>query len=276
MAVLWGSLTSLAIGFGDLCYARVSNRMALVTLMVLSSVGGVAMGLVALPLIDGAISWNATLVGLGSGSVMGVALILYLQAMKITTISVTSPITAVLAALLPVVWEVVVDEELPSGWVATGAAVALGSLTLTTWSPESKGRVWAGARWAIGSGALYGVGNIVLGQADDGTGAWPAVFHRGAGVIIFGLGVLVVGLPKLPPLGTRRLVFLGGMLGNVAVVCFLFGVETGDLGVLSVAASLFPVVSVTLLFLFAAHPARWWQGVGVLGAVAGVALIAAG
>ncbi|MDG2027018.1 MAG: DMT family transporter [Acidimicrobiales bacterium] len=276
MAVLWGTLTSLMIGFGDLAYARVSNRMSVITLMIMSSIGGVGVGVLALLVIDSELSSNAIVVGVSAGAVMGAALAFYLQAMKVTTISISSPITAVLAALVPLMWEIVVDDRVPSGLVVGGAVVALVSLTVTTWSPESKGHIRLGAQWAVLSGSCYGVGNLLLGQAAEGSGVWPAIAHRSIGVVMFAVLALALGLPRLPPISTRRAVLIGGVLGNIAIVCFLFGVETGDLGVLSVTASLFPTVSVTLLFLFAGHSVRWWQGIGVLGAVAGVVLIAVG
>lgn len=276
MAALWGSLTSLAIGFGDLAYAKVSGRMALITLMITASFGGVVAATLALVVIDSEFSANALWVGVGAGAVMGSALALYLQAMKVTSVSVSAPITAVLAALLPMLWEAVVDDDLPSGLVMVGALVALGSLSLTTLSPESTGRVRLGVQWAALSGICYGVGNIVLGQADEAAGVWPAITHRLTGTAMFIALAVALGLPKLPPTGSRRRVFIGGMLGSAAIVCFLLGVETGELGVLSVTASLFPAVSVTLLFLFVGHPMRWWQAVGIAGAIGGVALIAVG
>lgn len=276
MAALWGSLTSLAIGFGDLAYAKVSARMALFTLMILGSLGGVVAGALALFVVDSELSSNAVAVGFGAGAVMSSALALYLQSLKVTSVSVAAPITAVLAAVLPMIWEAVVDDALPSGLVAVGAAVALGSLALTTLSPESTGRLRLGVQWAALAGVCYGVGNIVLGQADEAAGVWPAIILRVTGMAMFFGLALRLRLPRLPPAGTRRRVFVGGMLGSVAVVCFLLGVETGELGVLSVTASLFPAVSVTLLFLFAGHPLRWWQVVGVTGAIGGVALIAVG
>jgi drug/metabolite transporter (DMT)-like permease len=276
MVVFWGCATAVLIGLGDLMLARITDRTSIISLMVVSSSGGVVTGLLAVAVIDSEISVDAIALGALAGLAMGAALAFYLRAMTVATIAITSPVTAVLSALWPLLYEVVVDDVSPSAIVLGGVGLALLSLALTTWSPETKGSIAAGLRWAALSGTCYGAGNIILGHVDEAAGMWPSVSHRVVGVAMFIALATTLRLPPRPPVGSRASAFVGGVFGTLALVAFLLGVQAGSLGVLSVTAGLFPAVSVTLLALFLGHPLRWWQAIGIGGAIAGVGVIAIG
>ncbi len=72
------------------------------------------------------------------------------------------------------------------------------------------------------------------------------------------------------------LAFLAGAVGTLGLVAYVLGTQRESLGAVAVTGAMFPAVSAGLLYRFGDHPLRWWQGFGIIGAVAGIALIAVG
>ena len=276
MAVIWGSLAALFIGFADLALIRVSGKASIVTIMVLVSAGGVLVSGLAMALIPSQIQVADLGLGALAGIAMGGALALYVVSMRATTVSVTSPIVAVLSALYPFLYGLIVKGESASTLALIGVAVGLVSLVVTTWSPESVGKLLRGVVLALLAGTSYGVGSILLGETTELSGMWPAATHRLTGVVMFLVTATLLGVPRVPAAGLRAASFLAGMLGTGGLVAFLIGVQTGSLSIVAVTTGMFPAVSVGLLHLFAGHPLRWWQAIGIAGAIGGVALIAVG
>ena len=69
---------------------------------------------------------------------------------------------------------------------------------------------------------------------------------------------------------------LGGGVGGLALLSFVYGTQRYDLAIVGVTGSLFPAVSAYLLYRFLGRPLRWWQAVGIAGVLAGTSLIALG
>lgn len=157
MSAFWGSLASVLIGLADLCAAKVTPRMAVMTLTGTAMLGGVIAAVLGLPLVESELRVDDLLLGAIGGVSMAAALAFYLKAMSVASISVTSPATAVQIALWPFAYDVVIDDARPSALAWLGVLVALASLFFTTWSPESKGRILAGLERLRAVGQLAGI-----------------------------------------------------------------------------------------------------------------------
>ena len=203
MAAFWGSLAALCIGFADLALIRVSGKASIVTILVLLSAGGVLMSGVAMAVIPSQMEPVDLGLGALAGLAMGAGLALYVLSMRATSVSVASPIVAVLSSLCPFLYGMFVKAESASTMALIGVAIGLVSLGVTTWSPESVGRLLQGVSMALLAGLSYGVGGIVLGETSELSGMWPATTHRVTGVVIFLLTATVLGLPRVPEPGLR-------------------------------------------------------------------------
>lgn len=62
---------------------------------------------------------------------------------------------------------------------------------------------------------------------------------------------------------------MGALLG-----AYVSASQCYDLAIVGVTGSLFPAVTVYLLYRFLGHPLRWWQAVGSAGAITGTARMA--
>ena len=70
-----------------------------------------------------------------------------------------------------------------------------------------------------------------------------------------------------------RGLFFAGALG---MVCWSICSQRGDLVTVSVVSSTSPAVVAVLAVAFDEDQVRWWQAIGIAGAIAGTALIALG
>ncbi len=275
MSVLLGTLSAFFIGLGDLCVGRVLRAVHVVSLTTAASLGALGSGAIGLLIVRSEFIAADFAMGVLSGCFMGVGLVFYFKGMQSASVGIVAPISAVQLALWPLGYDVIRGAR-PSLLAWLGVVIAMVSLVLTTVSPELGNKVAAGVRSGVLAGSFYGIGIVVLSVTDPASGMWPAVAHRSSGVVVFAIAAVFLGLPSFPSPGQRWFSLLGGILGGFGLVAYLYGAQNYSLGVVAVTSAMFPAFSSFLLYRFGDHPLRWWQGIGIAGAVSGVALIALG
>lgn len=277
MAILLGLLVALSYGAGDFLGGLSSRRLDAVAVVQVSQ----ACGLVALlltVLVPGQELLAAdALRGAAAGSVGLVGVALLYRGLARGAMAIVAPITAVGAAVLPVVWGLL-DGERPGTTALVGAAIALVAIGLVS-SPQDGGEALEGrgreVTLTLVAGAAFGVVFILLGGTSDDSGLWPVLVMRVASVSLVTLALLARGrAPRLPPPGTRALVATAGILDVSANGLFVFAAREGLLSTVSVVSSLYPAATVVLAAaLLHEHPDRR-QRVGLVAALLGVFLIA--
>jgi len=105
---------------------------------------------------------------------------------------------------------------------------------------------------------------------------WPAVTQRFSAFAAVAVLALASSVPVLLPRALAKFGILGGIMGGIGMVAWVVGAQRGDLGTVSVVASTYPAVVVLLAWKFDEDDLRWWQALGVVGAIAGTAFIAVG
>ena len=242
------------------------------------AIGIEAVGFIALPVVLLLLPFrlNGFEAGLafGGGAVGGLGLIAFYRAMAMNLIGVVAPVTAVVAAALPVsVGLLFGGERLHAGQLA-GIAAGLVAIALI----NGGGEVSRGARAAIGLAVLAGLG----------FGMFFVLFHRasGAGATAFVAGRLgstvaavCFGLVSRAALVPRREVWpllgVGGALDGLGVVLFLFATFHGLLSLSSLLTSFYPVFTVLCARVFLHERMVLIQAAGAVLALAAVVLIAA-
>ncbi len=272
MPILLGVLASLAIGISDTCGRASAKRADSVShVSVQMFVGAIVAVPVALILGSQLIGVDV-IKGALSGVSIAIGLSIVYKAMSEASSAVVAPTAAVLAAVLPLGWDLIGGTRL-STLAGIGCAIALVSLGLTTFDPDLGDRVKTGLFWAVIGGTFFGLSIVFVGDTSTESGAWPAAIQRLTGFVAM---IPVARQRKVPltlPPGVRRFGLLGGIAGAVGMVAWAIGAQQGDLGTVSIAAATYPAV-VAVLTLFDGDRLRWWQGLGILGAIAGTILIA--
>jgi drug/metabolite transporter (DMT)-like permease len=286
VAVLVGLLASVAYGAADFIGGVVSKRNNVFTVLLWGQFTGMALVLAGLPLLaDGPLTGDTALLG-GAAGVAGVLGAAFLfQGLARGRMSVVAPITAVLAASLPVLFGLLTGER-PSTVTLVGVAVALAAIALVSAAPgpgtsrdERTGflsRAAAeGVPEGLGAGFFFAVFFVLLDGVDDAAGLWPILAVRLASILIAGLIVLLGPATATPAAGTRFGVAAAGLIGTAADYLFVLGSTLGLLSVVVVLTSLYPVTTVVLARTVLKERIALAQLGGLALAAVGVVLITA-
>ena len=219
----------------------------------------------------------APAIGAGIAQLVGIAA-LY-RALAIGTMSVISPISASGAAVLPVIVGIATGER-PEALQYAGMAAALVGVLLATRAPESADGNASSREALVLSGlAALGFGCFFIGMdaaVEEAGPYWSLLVARITACAALG-AVLLALRPRLAfDRAALPSLALIGMLDVGANAFFALGTDTGLLSVVSVLASLYPVATVVLARALLHERLVRVQTVGVVVALTGVALIAAG
>ncbi len=212
-----------------------------------------------------------------SGVLGTIGLYAFYRGMASGAISVVAPIAAV-AAGVPVIWGVAVSGDRIDALQALGFVLAVGgSVTASLELRPERRQLAAGVGWAALAMLAFGAYYVPMHAASGHDWLWPAFLFRCASVTL--VWTFVLGRRAWPS-GLRPhwpgLVAIG-FLDTGGNALFAAASSThGLLSVVSVLASLYPVVTVLLARLVLGERVQRTQDAGVLVALAGVVLITAG
>jgi drug/metabolite transporter (DMT)-like permease len=158
------------------------------------------------------------------------------------------------------------------GVVLVAAGSSGGSLVRNIGSVPSAG-LWLAAAWAV----FYGVFLSLYAEASAGGGQPWALFSSRVSLLATALALALARRASLRvPRRTVPLVALNGMLILAGVATFGWAAAIGPISVVSVLATLSPVVTVALAVLLLRESLGSRQRMGLVAAIIGVALLAAG
>lgn len=277
LAVVLALGASLAFGVADYLGGAAARRMALLTVLLLSQLAGLA-GIAVLVALRGEGPPDAASLGWGvAAGLLGAAAITVLyHGLAVGLMSVVAPLAAT-AAVIPVIAGVVIGEA-PSRLQNAGIALTLAGVILVSRSSGegSGGRVAAGAGLGLLAALLIGSLLTAFDAASDQDPYWATLVLRTVTATIFVAAALV----RRPPIRVSRRALAGlaviGLLDLAGTTLFAVASREGLVGVVSVLSSLYPVVTVALARVFLGERLSAVQSAGVLGAFGGIALIAAG
>jgi drug/metabolite transporter (DMT)-like permease len=287
MAVVLGLLSGIVYGAADFCGGLATKRNPMVRVVLLSQIVGFAAFLLAVPFLpEGRFTAGAWLWGGLSGLAGAVGIgFLYLGLAR-GRMSVVAPTTAVVFAVIPVVFGLATGER-PTVLQLIGVAIAIPAVALVSVSPEpgvARGTagsavarlVGAGVPAAVAAGVGIAAFAIFLDRSGEGTGPWPLVAARIVSVAVFLAAVVVSRTPPRPVRGTATIIVAAGILDVAANVLYLLATRAGLLSIVVVLTGLYPVATVILARAVLGERLTGGQLVGLFLALAGVAAIAAG
>ena len=206
-----------------------------------------------------------------------VGLFAFYRGMALGAISVVTPIAAV-AAGIPVIWGVAVAGDHVTRLQALGFVAALGGSVAASLEVRlERTQIAAGVGWAALAMLCFGAYYIPMHAASTQDWLWPAFLFRCTSVTLVWTVVLV---RRLRPTGLRPhwagLVAIG-ILDTAGNALYAAATSThGLISVVSVLASLYPVVTVLLARAVLGERVQRTQDAGVVVALVGVVLITAG
>jgi drug/metabolite transporter (DMT)-like permease len=280
LGIAFALSSSLSWGVSDFIGGMQARRLPLLRLMLISQGIGLITVAVVVALRGQGPPDTGRLLAAAAGGLGGVAgLTAFYRALAIGTMSIVAPIAAT-GVCVPVVVGIAGGEH-PAAIRLAGIAAAIAGVVLASREQpqgaqatprHSRASVLLALVAALGFGAMA----VGLRSGARGDVLWALLASRVAGVGSIALLFAVLR----PPKGQARMrpvpLLAMGVLDVSANGLYALATRHGLLSIVSVAASLYPLVTVLLARTLLGERVHRVQELGVLAALAGVVLIAAG
>ena len=285
MTIIFGLLSAFSYGYADFVGALAAKRIRAVAVTAYSFSFGLLLAAILAFVFGASFSPSTITASILAGVCSAAAITFLYAALALGPISIVSPLTAVVSAIIPVVVDVALGANL-SSFVLVAVVLILVAVVLVAFvpSPDLKLPTLRATMYSIGAGLGFAGIFLFLDFTDADSGLAPLLIMRTVGVVLLFALLLVFykkssGVPfieKVSDLKLAGLILLasaGDIMGNVA---FLIATRAGDLAVAAVLTSLYPVGTILLARIFLKERVAKSQSLGIVLALIGVALIATG
>lgn len=291
MSVVLSLIAAIAYGASDFVAGLMSRRSSAYLVAAVAQLAAACAGVV-LALV---FPWShVTLVSLGWGLLAGVGSgigtgFLY-RGFAVAKMNVVAPLSAVVAAVLPLAFGLAIGER-PSVLSLAGVAVAIPAVWLVARAggePAGGGRADTGRRSGTVEGLGAGFGFALLfigfGQLPEAAGLWPFALAQAFSVPVVVVLAAMSGVALRAGLrdslaGGRSTVAgmaVAGLLGTAATLLYTLATRIGLLSITAVLTSLYPALTVLLARLVLDERMGRGQLVGLGCAAVAVVLIGVG
>ena len=287
LTVAIGLVSALVYGTADFFGGLAARRIGAVLATAVAAATGLLVVLALLPFVGGTWSTEAVLLGALSGLTGAVAVGLLYACLAIGPMSILSPLTAVVSAIVPMAVGLARGEAVGMlGGVAL--VIALVAVVLVGFVPE-RGAVrpsLRGVLMAIGSGLAIGAFPVIMDAAPDDSGLVPLLANRVVNPTVMFAVVLVLVIaarrrgrpprPRADLMAGVKLAVICGVFDALANAGLLWGIRIGDLSVIAVLTALYPAGTIILARIVLKERIAPVQAVGLVLAIAASAMLALG
>jgi drug/metabolite transporter (DMT)-like permease len=280
LAIGLALIASLSWGTADFVAGIKSRALPLLTVIGLSQVAGltvIALVVIARGKAAPSGDWWIYAALSAIGGLCG--LVAFYRGLSTGLMSVVAPVSA-LSAAVPVVFGLATGDR-PSALQGAGMVVAIAGVALAAREEGPEGappdkRIASGVGLALVAALGFGSFFVGMDKAAEADALWPILVNRIAGVAM--LAVLVASLRPRLALGRADFsaLFAVGTLDMAANALFAAASREGLVSLVSVLASLYPVVVIALAHIVLKERTSPLQLAGAGLALGGVALIVGG
>lgn len=272
-AILLGLLSALTWGAADFGGGLASKRASSFGVVLASHLISLAAYLLLALLLHEAVpplrSW---LFAAAAGLAGGVGLMLLYRALADGKMSIAAPLSALVAAAIPVL-VAALNQGLPKALTLLGFVLALSAVWLLSSGEATGSTRLKDLGLPLYAGVAFGLFFVLLHQASDTATLWPIVAARIGSVS----GLLAYARLRrqswLPPRALWAWLALIGLVDSAGTVSYLVSARLGRLDVAAVLGSLYPGATVLLAWVFLKEHITRLQAVGILLALAAIALL---
>jgi drug/metabolite transporter (DMT)-like permease len=286
VTIIFGLLSAFSYGYADFVGALAAKKVRAISVTTISFIFGLLIA-TALSFVVGAnFSQAAITSGIYAGIASGIAISCLYAALALGPISIVSPLTAVISAIIPVIFDLATGAELgPFALVAIG--LVLVAVVLVAFVPGQDFRLPSlrALIYSVGAGLGFAGIFVFLDGAPSDSGLATLIVMRIVGVLLMLAGLAYAFLRYRPKqfleteIFSRSLIWLvllagsGDVLGNVF---FLVATRAGELAIAAVLTSLYPVGTILLARIVLKERIAKSQSLGIVLAIGACVLIAIG
>jgi drug/metabolite transporter (DMT)-like permease len=285
VTIIFGLLSAFSYGYADFVGALAAKRIRAVAVTAYSFSFGLLLAVILSAIFGASYSQNTVVASIFAGVCSAIAITFLYAALALGPISIVSPLTAVVSAVIPVVVDVALGANL-SSFVLVAVVLILIAVVLVAFVPSPNLTLPSvrATLYSIGAGLGFAGIFLFLDFTDSDSSLGPLLIMRMVGVVLLFALLFAVfkrsnGQPFIERVTDWKLAGLillastGDVMGNVA---FLIATRAGDLAVAAVLTSLYPVGTILLARIFLKERIAKSQLLGIVLALIGTTLIAAG
>jgi drug/metabolite transporter (DMT)-like permease len=278
LSIFFGLSAALGWGAGDFAGGLASRKTGAYRAVFYSEIFGVLLLFIMLGIFREPFpdlrAWSLSML---AGAIGTLGLILLYQAMTQGLMSISAPVSALLAALIPVLAGLF-KEGLPNMQTFTGFGFALAAVWLVSQSEGGLKNILthlADLKMPLLAGIGFGLYFILMHEATStGATVWPMLGSRTGGTLLIAAYMLISRTPwKVEDKSAWKFLILNGVFDIAGNVFFILAGQMGRLDVASVLSSLFSGVTVILAWIFLKERLTRGQWIGVSSALVAIVLM---
>ena len=277
--------SAFVFGSADFLGGLASKRISSIRVTAIAAAVGLALLLAVYPLLGGAWSVSALLFGGLSGVSGALAISLLYACLAIGPMSILSPVTAVVSAIVPAAVGILVrhDHFGTLGYVAIGLALLAVVFVGFVRDERAVRPTVRGLTMAVLSGVFIGLFLVLIDLTPKDSGLVPLIANRAvnAAIMFATIGVIAFLARRrgaVPASGGWRpgirFAIACGIVDAVANCGLLLGIRLGDLTVIAVLTALYPAGTILLAAIVLKERIALVQYFGLALAIAAGALLA--
>ena len=276
MISIWLGLTSaISWGAGDFTGGLAARKTGAYRAVFYGEVIGLALLFVVVfatpqPMPD----FNSILLSMAAGAFGTVGLMLLYSAMAQGKMSIAAPVSALLAAALPVIVGMFMD-GFPGYLTLLGFAFALAAIWLISQSEDGVKDILthlSDLRLPLLAGVGFGSYFVLMNAATRQTTFWPMVYSRSAGTLAMALFIIVRRDSFVTVRAAWPTMILNGILDVGGNFFYVLAGQAGRLDISAVLSSLFPGSTVILAWIILKERLTRTQWLGILCALVAIIL----
>ncbi|NOT04714.1 MAG: EamA family transporter [Anaerolineales bacterium] len=278
LSILFGLGAALGWGAGDFTGGLAARKTGAYRAVLYGEIVGIFVLFSAIAILGESVpNLKVWLLSMLAGAFGTIGLMLLYQAMTLGLMSIAAPVSALLAAMLPV-FVGVFTEGLPKLLTLIGFGFALFAVWMVSQGEGSVTDIFShltDLKLPLLAGIGFGLYFVVMHEATS-TGAtiWPMVASRSGGMILITVYMLITRASwRVEDSSAWPMITINGILDISGNLFFILAGQSGRLDVAAVLSSLFPGATVVLAWIFLKERLTRNQWVGIGSALIAIVLM---
>lgn len=277
LSVLYGLLSATIWGAADFTGGIATRKAGAFRVVLLGElVGELVLIPIALLVKDAVPDSGAIIQAVIGGALGTLGLLLLYHSLATGTMSIAAPVSALMAAVLPVIVGSF-TEGIPTGLTMTGFAFALLAVWFVSQNDAGPRNILAhlsDLRLPLFAGVGFGCFFILMHAAARESTLWPMVASRGGGLVVIAFFMLLRRDSFRVARSAWSIIILNGLLDIGGNAFYILSGQLGRLDVSAVLGSLYPGATVVLAWFLLKERLSRTQWVGIVSAFVAIVLFA--